>query len=181
MRKKIIKNIEDTFYYYYQINSFYSFKENMKKYIDSIFSKKNKWNKQIVNTQQINSSKINKKEIEEEKTKNKIDEIKKLDFFTSKDIQNENLSITKKFENFRPNYFNDNDEEENLTIGNFIKEVANISRSSLNESNAFLKILYKEYKNQKNQNEADNIIFTLYQFKKQFSSWVKVNDDYVEN
>ena len=102
----------------------------------------------------------------------------KFDFFTPKDIQNKNLDITRDFENYYSNFINDCDDEENETIAIFLKHIANLSRISYNESIKFLDFLYKEYEDSKKNKVKDKIIiFTLEQFKKQFSSWVKNNNN----
>lgn len=144
----------------------------------------------IINSKTIIKSNENKdrinfknEEIEQiEDITHKNNEIKKYNYFDRKDIQLKNLAITRDFENRCSDYIVDEDKIENNSIALFLLDIAKLSRLSLNKSNEFLKFLYCKYKeeNKKTDNKMATII-TSDQFKKEFSSWVKDNDDIVEN
>ena len=170
------------------------YKKEILNYIDSEFKKKIIDIENILNQKNINlnekQDKINieHKKIEDispEKDEIKKDvkkyEIKKYDCFERKDIQNKNLAITRDFESRYSDYINDEDHIENQSIADFLLEIAYISRLSLKESNKYLQLLYQKY-NEENKNTKDkgDTIITLDQFKKEFSSWVKQNDDKVD-
>ena len=104
--------------------------------------------------------------------------IQNYNVFTSKDIQNYYSEIIDYYKRYSVNYIND-DEPENKTIGEFLEKVANISRKSYNDSNKFLTLLYKEFKNIENNYET--IISSVDQFKMEFSSWVKNNNQLMVN
>jgi len=104
--------------------------------------------------------------------------IQSYNVFTSKDIQNYYSEIIDYYKRYSVNYIND-DEPENKTIGEFLEKVANISRKSYNDSNKFLTLLYKEFKNIENNYET--IISSVDQFKMEFSSWVKNNNQLMVN
>ena len=105
--------------------------------------------------------------------------IQNYNVFTSKDIQNYYSEIIDYYKRYSVNYINDDDEPENKTIGVFLEKVANISRKSYNDSNKFLTLLYKEFKNIENNYET--IISSVDQFKMEFSSWVKNNNQLMVN
>ena len=97
--------------------------------------------------------------------------------FTSKDIQNNYSEIIDYYKRYSVNYIDDDDEPENKTIGEFLEKVANISRKSYNDSNKFLELLYNKFKNQTRQYE--HIISSLDQFKMEFSSWIKNDNNFM--
>ena len=107
------------------------------------------------------------------------DKIQNFNVFTSKDIQNYYSEIIDYFKRYSTNYIDDDDEPENKTIGEFLENVANISRKSYNDSNKFLELLYDKFNNIKNKSET--IISSVDQFKMEFSSWVKNNQQFIEN
>jgi len=107
------------------------------------------------------------------------DKIQNFNVFTSKDIQNYYSEIIDYFKRYSTNYIDDDDEPENKTLGEFLEKVANISRKSYNDSNKFLTLLYKEFKNIENNYET--IISSVDQFKMEFSSWVKNNNQLMVN
>jgi len=63
---------------------------------------------------------------------------KKLDYFTSKDIQDQNKEITIMFQKEALNFIDDDEKIENEIIAEFLKKVANISRRAYNISNELL-------------------------------------------
>ena len=97
----------------------------------------------------------------------------KLDFFTAKDIQEENKEITRIFQKESLNHIDDDEEVENKTIGYFLKKVALISRMAYNTSDELFKKMFNEFL--KYKNKTKNILDLKYdeQLKKEFSSWVK--------
>ena len=170
------------------------YKKEIQKYIDSEFEKKISDIKNILNQKTINlnekqdKTNIEHKKIEDispEKYEIKKDvkqyEIVKYDCFERKDIQEKNLAITRDFESRYSDYINDEDHIENQSIAYFLLDIAYISRLSLKESNKYLQLLYHKY-NEENKKTKDigATIMTLDQFKKEFSSWVKQNDDKVD-
>ena len=167
-------------------------KNSILNYIDKAFQKSiHDFERKLLNLKTFNINSINTEESQNEnfngskQIKNnslEIDEIKKYDYFIRKDIQIENLAITRDFEeNKYINYCRDDEEIENESIAHFLYEIANISRLALNESNKFLEILYNKYDEKKQRTTKNEVITitTLDQFKKEFSSWVKANNDYV--
>lgn len=191
LNNSIVDYIQSTFLKkkFTDTNILNSWKNDVLKYIDSAFYKKNKEIEEIIENISLKKVNINKN-IKKEQQNNDNIQFKskdviikgnnelKFDFFTPKDIQNKNLDITRDFENYYSNFINDCDEEENETIAIFLKHIANLSRISYNESIKFLDFLYKEYEDSKKNKVKDKIIiFTLEQFKKQFSSWVKNNNN----
>ena len=107
------------------------------------------------------------------------DKIQNFNVFTSKDIQNYYSEIIDYFKRYSTNYIDDDDEPENKTLGEFLEKVANISRKSYNDSNKFLELLYDKFNNIKYKSET--IISSVDQFKMEFSSWVKNNQQFIEN
>ena len=105
--------------------------------------------------------------------------IQSYNVFTSKDIQNYYSEIIDYYKRYSVNYINDDDEPENKTIGVFLEKVANISRKSYNDSNKLLQLLYNKFKNVKRNYET--IISSVDQFKMEFSSWVKNNNQLMVN
>ena len=120
---------------------------------------------------------IMNKYIAEEKTslnKSKVQKCYELDIFTSKDIQDKNNVIIRDFMQFSINFIRDEDVKENQTLGTKLFLVANISRNAYNESNKVLSLIYKEFEKKKNK---DIIITSPDQFRKNFSNWVKMNEN----
>ena len=126
--------------------------------------------KKPVNNSNIQGKiKVNVSRVQKDKKKQN----KKLDNFTSKDIEEENKEITRIFQKESLNYINDDEETENETIGQFLKGVALISRRAYNNSNKLFKDMFDEYL--KVEDEEINIsdLENDEQLKKEFSSWVK--------
>lgn len=187
IRYKILNYIDDTYQQTYFKNSYDidKWKSKIQNYINYIFEGKDNEIENILITRGIISPEKSKKAVYEKKKQyNKKkeesyeylqnDNIIKLDVFTSKDIQNSILSITREFEEFSTNFINDDDAIENKTLGEFLLDIANISRQSYNESNKFLKILYNEFEKTKKK-EEQIVISSLDQIKQYFSHWVKDN------
>ena len=115
-----------------------------------------------------------KKKDNESKSQQKTNkQYKKLDYFTPKDIQEENKEITRIFQKESLDNINDDEETENEIIGQFLKGIAIISRKAYNTSDElFIKMFegfskFTEEKNNISNLENDE------QLKKEFSSWVK--------
>jgi len=124
---------------------------------------KNVEQKNFPHNSKIQNNNLNQRE-------NKFD---KLDFFTSKDIQEENKEITRIFQKESLNHINDDEEIENENIGHFLKEVALISRNAYNTSNELFKKMFKEFLNYKNEKKNISDLICEEKLKKEFSSWVK--------
>ena len=97
---------------------------------------------------------------------------KKLDYFISKDIQEENKEITRIFQKEALNYINDDEKTENESIGQFLKEVAWISRRAYNSSNKLFIDMYN-FSEFKRKEKTFSNLKNDEQLKKEFSSWVK--------
>jgi len=162
-----------------------SYSQNNKYFINNLVSyiyctfnyESNEINKIIYN--KFNSKvNINPQLNENQGIQNKIN--LKFNEFTSKEIQEKNLKITREFEKMAINFIKDEDSIENQSLAEFLIKIANISRKSYNNSHDFLKILYKEFEKTKNN---DISIYSLDFFKKAFSDWVKNNNsiDYFLN
>jgi len=98
---------------------------------------------------------------------------KKLDFFTSKDIQEENKEISRIFQKEALNYINDDDEIENETIAKFLINVAKVSRRAYNKSNDLFINMFKEFSNCSEEEKDISTLKNDEQLRKEFSSWVK--------
>ena len=94
-------------------------------------------NQNIQQNRQANDSKLIKKI--------NINQNKRLDIFTSKDIQEENKKITKIFQKEALNNYNDDEEIENENIAKFLIKVANVSRKAYNNSNKLFINMFKEF------------------------------------
>jgi hypothetical protein len=106
--------------------------------------------------------------------------IKNNDVFSSKDIQNKLSEIMDNFKRFSSRFFNDTEEIENQTFGEYLIKIANLSRISYNDSNIFLKIMYYDYESLKYK-DNDTIISSLEQFREEFSSWAKNNNEMINS
>ena len=73
------------------------------------------------------------------------DKNKSLDYFTFKDIQEENKVITKTFQKETLNYIDDEEEIENESIAKFLIQVAYVSRIAYNKSNEIFINMFKEF------------------------------------
>ena len=105
--------------------------------------------------------------------------LSKNNVFLSQEIQNKYLEIITEFETISMNYINDNDKIENKSIAEFLKNAANVIRKAYNDSHEFLKIIYKEYN--ENKNKENFIISSIDIIKKEFSFWVKNNNKIIDN
>ena len=108
--------------------------------------------------------------LKKNKDKNKN---KKLDYFTSKDIQDENKEITRIFQKEALDYIDDDEEKENETIAKFLKNVANISRKAYNISNDLFIKMFEEFLIYTEEQKTISSLKSNEHFKKEFSSWVK--------
>ena len=108
------------------------------------------------------------KKIKRVKNKNK-----KLDYFTSKDIQDKNKEITRIFQKEALDYIDDDEETENETIAKFLIDVANISRRAYNSSNDLLIKMFEEFLIYTEEKKSLSSLKNDEHFKKEFSSWVK--------
>jgi len=102
-----------------------------------------------------------------------IEQNKRLDFFTSKDIQEENKEITRIFQKESLNHINDDEETENEAIANFLIKVANVSRKAYNISNDLFINMFKEFSKFIEEKKTISNLKYDKQLKKEFSSWVK--------
>ena len=102
-----------------------------------------------------------------------INQDKKLDFFTSKDIQEENKEISRIFQKEALNYINDDDKIENETIAKFLINVAKVSRRAYNKSNDLFINMFKEFSNCSEEEKDISTLKNDEQLRKEFSSWVK--------
>ena len=137
----------------------------------------NKQSYSIVNTHKINYYPTKKKykiesiqnfSISAFKNLIKIENIQNLNFYTSKDIQDENKEITRIFQKEAYNYMNDDEKNENENVAFFLRDVAEISRNSYYEANKLFKVLFEKFNlsiGKKPNNDDQN--------KKEFSSWIK--------
>ena len=94
------------------------------------------------------------------------------------DIQNKLSVIMNEFKVISSDYVNDDDEIENKTLGEFLYKVANIARISYNNSNECLQKIYNKF--EENNKNKESIIFSLDQFKEEFSTWVKNNYEEIQ-
>ena len=182
------------------MNDMQVWKDNIKKYINNLlkpnyelFIKLKEFYKEIYDTkneekykskgtnQNFIYTKYNQIKTEEEDIYQNINRniIKTNNVFMSKDAQNKLSKIIDAFKIYSVIFFNDNDEIENKTIGEFLYKIANISRISYNHSNELLSKIYDDFSKKNEANET--IISSLDQFKEEFSTWVKNNEDYVNN
>ena len=100
-------------------------------------------------------------------------QLSKLDYYTSKDIQDENKEITRIFQKESLNHINDDEEIENESIGQFLKEVALISRKAYNTSNELFIDMFEGFSEFKEDEITISNFENDEQLKKEFSSWVK--------
>ena len=109
------------------------------------FNKKN--NQNIGKNRQVTCIKLDHSNNQNINLNEQANQDKKLDFFTSKDIQEENKEITRIFQKEALNYIDDNEEIENKTIAKFLINVANISRRAYNKSNDLFVNIFKKFSN----------------------------------
>jgi len=118
---------------------------------------------------------INEKRVGDNKNKNIIESN---NCFMPNDIQNKLSLIMHEFKVISSDYVNDDDEIENQTLGEFLYKVANIARISYNNSNECLQKIYSKF--EENNKNKESVIFSLDQFKEEFSTWVKNNYDEIQ-
>jgi hypothetical protein len=166
-----------------EINDFHNLKKKIKKQIESNFKNYNfndyqdiiNFKNNVINIIETNLDEKFKKISQEKiiKSKQVPKTSNSIEIFTSEEIQLKNKKITTEFEKISYDYYNDDDENENSSIAEFLIEVANISRKAFIDSNEYLK---KVYNNFENEQKDTTIISSKEQFKKLFSSWVKKNN-----
>jgi hypothetical protein len=98
---------------------------------------------------------------------------RKLDYFTSKDIQEENKEITRIFQKESLAHINDDEEIKNETIGQFLKGVESISRKAHNISNELFIKMFDDFSEFEEEEITILNLENDEQLKKEFSSWVK--------
>ena len=87
-----------------------------------------------------------KKKDNESKSQQKTNkQYKKLDYFTPKDIQEENKEITRIFQRKALDHIDDNEKTENETIAVFLIIIATVSRRAYNISNKLFINMFKEF------------------------------------
>ena len=91
-------------------------------------------------------------------------------FLTSKDIQIKLGEVTRELEIYSGKYINDDEQNEDIFVQNLLN-IANLSRYSYNQSNNFLKNLFKEYEKQ-NKN-VEIILSSPDEIRIQFYFWLK--------
>jgi hypothetical protein len=151
---RLIKNKDLT------LNHFGKWKNDI---LINIYIEINKLNEFI--SKNSESNKINENNIVKEI---KIESKNEFNCFTSKDIQEENKEITRRFQNEAYNYMNSNESQENECVAFFLKDMAKISRISYTEGKKLFQIMkdkYTQLKISKSTND-DNLLI-------EFSSWVK--------
>ena len=130
--------------------------------------------KTIYKKKQYAKRTIPKSNIDKENNLNQIEKnFKRLDYFTSKDIQDENKYITRIFQKEALNYIDDEEEKENENIAYYLKLIANDSRRAYNSSKKLFKKMFEEFSKTLNKKKAISTLKNDEQFKKEFSSWVK--------
>ena len=183
IKNKILYYIDDSYNktYFRKNEDIFYWKLGIQKYINYIFEGKDTEIEKILIDRGIikpekkkNTVLVIQKQEKKEENNEFLENptIRQLDVFSSKDIQNKIYEITREFENFSTNFINDDDEIENKTLGEYLLDIANISRKSYNESNHFLKILYNEFEKTIKKDE-EITIFSLDQIKIHFSYWAK--------
>ena len=122
-------------------------------------------NQNINQNEQDTGYKLNKKSF--------INQDKRLDFFTSKDIQEENKEITRIFQKETLNYIDDEEKIENEKIAKFLIKVANVSRRAFNKSNDLFINMFKEFSKFTKEEKNISTLKNDEQLRKEFSSWIK--------
>ena len=123
---------------------------------------------------QLKKRVIPESNIDEENNLNQNEQkIERLDFFTSKDIQEENKEITRTFQKEALNHTDDKEEKENENIAYYLKLIANDSRRAYNSSEKLFKKMFDEFSKTLYEKKAISNLKNDEQFKKEFSSWVK--------
>ena len=142
------------------------------------FNKKSYQNKPLSGSKfyQLNNQKIqqNSQANDSELIKKiNINQNKRLDIFTSKDIQEENKKITNIFEKEALNYIDNNEKIKNENIAKFLIKVANVSRKAYNNSNELFINMFNEFSKITEEEKNISALKNDEQLRKEFSSWVK--------
>ena len=142
------------------------------------FNKKSYQNKPLSGSKfyQLNNQKIqqNSQANDSELIKKiNINQNKRLDIFTSKDIQEENKKITNIFEKEALNYIDNNEKIKNENIAKFLIKVANVSRKAYNNSNELFINMFNEFSKFTEEEKNISALKNDEQLRKEFSSWVK--------
>ena len=142
------------------------------------FNKKSNQNKPLSGSKfyQLNNQNIQQNRQDKDTKlikKININQNKRLDIFTSKDIQEENKKITKIFQKEALNYINDDEKIENENIAKFLINVANVSRKAYNNSNELFINMFKEFSKITDGGTNISALKNDEQLRKEFSSWVK--------
>lgn len=177
-KNKIIYYIDDSFNKlgYQNIPSIYNWKNNIIYYINYIFDGKDKSIENILTNMGV-YSKIPSKENLKQEEKKEVNELllkeknSKLEVITARDIQNKLFDITREFEKISVNFINDDDDLENKTLGEYLLDIANISRCSYNESNKLLNILFQEF--EKSKKKETILISSADEFNSDFLNGLK--------
>jgi len=131
-------------------------------------------NKTIHKRKQYAKRTIPESNIDKENNLNQIEQnFKSLDYFTSKDIQDENKYITRIFQKEALEYIDDEEEKENENIAYYLELIANDSRRAYNSSKKLFKKMFEEFSKTLNGKKAISTLKNDEQIKKEFSSWVK--------
>ena len=181
-KDKIINYIDSSYNdsHFSKLYDIYQWKTNIINYINYIYDGQDK---------EIEKIFINKGIVQEGKNKNKNkppqkvqseniheptkEEINKnLVLLTSKDIQIKLGELTREFESYSGNFINDDEQNEKI-LGQNLLNIANISRYSYNQSNNYLRNLYKYFENDNKEKEI--IISSPDEIRIQFYFWFKNN------
>lgn len=178
-KNKIINYIEDSYNnsLFYSHEDIYKWKANIIKYVNYVYEGKDKEiEKLLIEKGIIQGGKNKNKSRPPQKEHNEIlnNSIKeeRINFITSKDIQIKLGEITREFESYSGNFITDEEQGEKTLAQNLLN-IANLSRYCYNQSNTFLKYLYKEH--EKENKGKDMIISSPEQIKIQFYFWFKNN------
>ena len=150
-------------------------KMNIDNNVDYPYNEKDKHNQYKDINYNHTKRNINEKRIGDNTNKNIIESN---NFYMPNDIQNKLSLIMHEFKVISSDYVNDDDEIENQTLGEFLYKVANIARISYNNSNECLQKIYSKF--EENNKNKESVIFSLDQFKEEFSTWVKNNYDEIQ-
>lgn len=154
--------------------------KNLKNYIktgvdlynkNESFNKNNKEPKNSVRKQNLQIHRTLKSYKESNESFNNIPNLLNLDYFTSKDIQDENKLFTRNFQKIALKQINDDDENDE-TITNFLKEIHLISKQSFSHSKLLLNNMINYFRVEKKK-IVKLPLDTNEEIKKEFSSWIK--------
>ena len=145
------------------------------KMIDLNSSNNKETSKRMINDYNINQERVVlKSKIDQENNLNQsVHKIEKLDYFTSKDIQEENKEITREFQKEALDYIEDDEEKENKNIAYYLELISNGSRRAYNSSNELFNKMFDEFSKTLHEKKDISTLNNDEQFRKEFSSWVK--------